>query len=152
MPLSPTMIDPLSGRPVVLSFAAFARFSPWSSALWCDSHGSSFFSPWSSLDLRALALIASTLSASSFGGWTSLPSLCPSYQLTFTGGMSPRAGNSYVTCAQPGYVSVFSSSDFAWMLEGWPSFSAMNGRLAVWQPMSPSAPVPKSHQPRQEKG
>ena len=31
-------------------------------------------------------------------------------------------------------------------------FSAMNAMLAVWQAMSPKAPVPKSHQPRQLKG
>ena len=30
--------------------------------------------------------------------------------------------------------------------------SAMNGMLHVWQAMSPSAPVPKSHQPRQANG
>jgi len=30
--------------------------------------------------------------------------------------------------------------------------SAMNGRLHVWQAMSPSAPVPKSHQPRHSNG
>ena len=30
--------------------------------------------------------------------------------------------------------------------------SAMFGKFMVWQAMSPRAPVPKSHQPRQEKG
>ena len=35
---------------------------------------------------------------------------------------------------------------------GRPSFRAMKGRLVVWQAMSPSEPVPKSHQPRQSWG
>ena len=37
-------------------------------------------------------------------------------------------------------------------LVGWPSLSAQNDGSRIWQPMSPSAPVPKSHQPRQQNG
>ena len=35
---------------------------------------------------------------------------------------------------------------------GLPSFSDQNAPSMMWHPMSPSAPVPKSHQPRHAKG
>src|SRR3954468_21422943 len=83
------------------------------------------------------------------GGRGRLPSFAPSYQVSFTGGRSPRAGNSYVIVAQAGQVSGLTSLLSAETRVGRPSFSAMNGRFAVWHPMSPSAPVPNAHQPRQ---
>ena len=51
--------------------------------------------------------------------------------------------------AHDGYVSELASPHLASMLVGCSSSSPMNGRLHVWHPMSPIAPVPKSMNPRQ---
>ena len=47
-------------------------------------------------------------------------------------------------CAQAGYVSGLISPASATTAVGASSFSARNAMLAVWQAMSPRAPVPKS--------
>ena len=57
-----------------------------------------------------------------------------------------------VTWAWLGQVSGFTSPASADTRVGCVSFRARNARLAVWQAMSPIAPVPKSHQPRQANG
>ena len=66
--------------------------------------------------------------------------------------MLPRAGNWYSILADDGQVSAFTSLASASMVVGWSSLQARNAMLAVWQAMSPRAPVPKSHQPRQLNG
>src|SRR5262249_5325211 len=86
---------------------------------------------------------------SASGGSTFLPSFFPSYQCRVTAGMSPRAGKVMVTWAELGQVCGFTSVASATTFEGLPSLSAMNAMLAVWQAMSPMAPVPKSQCPRQ---
>ena len=40
----------------------------------------------------------------------------------------------------------------AWTVSGYFKSSAQNGRSSMWQPMSPSRPLPKSHQLRQATG
>src|SRR5450755_1681120 len=101
---------------------------------------------------RSLVSTATALATRSAGGRSVLPSRFPSYQTYLTDPISPRAGNWYVTRADDGYVSRFTSVASATTLVGAPSFSARNATLAVWQAMSPIAPVPKSHQPRQADG
>ena len=66
--------------------------------------------------------------------------------------MVPRAGYSKRTCADAGQVWSLTPVAVALTWVGCSSFSAMNAMLAVWQAMSPIAPVPKSHQPRQLNG
>ena len=88
---------------------------------------------------------------SSAGGSTFALSFFPSYQWSVTAGIDPRAGNSIVTCAHAGHVSLFTPPASAEIRVGWPSRSAMNAMFAVWQAMSPMAPVPKSQNPRQLK-
>lgn len=79
--------------------------------------------------------------------------LPPSYQYSVTGPRPSRAANSTFSVDQAGKVSAFSSA--AWMTSaaaGAPSRSAANGMAALWMPMSPTAPVPKSFHPRQTNG
>ena len=76
----------------------------------------------------------------------------PSYQCNFTGSKPGRAGNSYVIRDATGYVWSFTRVQHASTDVGWPNFKARNTGSIRWQPMSPSAPVPKSHQPRHLKG
>ena len=55
-------------------------------------------------------------------------------------------------CAHAGYVSGLIVPASAVTLVGAPSLSARKAMLAVWQAMSPRAPVPKSQNPRQSCG
>src|SRR5262245_13529204 len=71
----------------------------------------------------------------------------PSYQVTVTGGILPRAGNSERTILHLGHVSEFTPEDSASIEMGASSFNAQYAASELWQPMSPGAPVPKSHQP-----
>ena len=48
-------------------------------------------------------------------------------------------------CAHAGYVSGLTPPASADTVVGASSFSARNAMFAVWQAMSPIAPVPKSH-------
>src|SRR5262245_42547951 len=81
-----------------------------------------------------------------------LGSLPPSYHVIVTGGIAPRAANSERTMLHFGQVSALTPDDSASTETGASSFSAQYAASALWQPMSPGAPVPKSHQPRQLKG
>ena len=76
----------------------------------------------------------------------------PSYQLSFTGGRLPRAGNWNVTTAASGCTSLVEPQQVASMLEGAVSFSAVTTESSVCTPRSPIMPQPKSHQHRQVEG
>ena len=77
----------------------------------------------------------------------------PSYQKIETGGWPLRAGKLNRMEVQSGNISDFmpevamTSAD-----DGAPSSSAMKMTFMLCGAMSPRAPLPKSHQPRQEKG
>src|SRR5690348_803167 len=86
-------------------------------------------------------------SNSSFGGM-----LPPSYQCIVNAARPPSSGNSNLIFDFAGYVSPSCSGHSASTEIGSRMLSAMNGMLHVWQAMSPSAPVPKSHQPRHANG
>src|SRR5687768_8543476 len=87
----------------------------------------------------------------------------PSYQVIVTGprsepsGIMP-AGKWKRVIDETGAVSwlILSSScqllDEASTTVGWPRLKAMNAVKSWWQPMSPSTPLPKSHQERQVNG
>src|SRR5258708_10436393 len=51
-----------------------------------------------------------------------------------------------------GAVSANSLVDSASIRDGYPRFSVQNDASIEWHAMSPSAPVPKSHQPRHLNG
>ena len=76
----------------------------------------------------------------------------PSYQVSFTGGMSPRAGKRKVTIADSGWTSAVLPQVVASMLVGGPSFKAETTGSSVCAPRSPIMPQPKSHQQRQVAG
>src|SRR5436190_11444911 len=92
--------------------------------------------------------IAASLSISAGRGGRSPPS----YHVSVTGGIFSRAANSYVTIDASGYVSSFTRDELTSTLSGGPSFSARKTASSEWHPMSPRAPVPKSHQPRHLNG
>ena len=54
--------------------------------------------------------------------------------------------------AHAGYVSGLIAPEMAETAIGASSFKARKAMFVVWQAMSPRAPVPKSHQPRQSCG
>ena len=82
----------------------------------------------------------------------------PSYHLMTISGRSAFAAKRNVTIDANGAVSfLISGGAFQWVeqastLSGQPSFKALNAADKLWHPMSPSTPVPKSHQPRQANG
>src|SRR5580704_13628653 len=78
--------------------------------------------------------------------------LPPSYQVTRTGGRSPRSGKSYLIMDQFGGLSAVAPSDSASTETGYESLSDQKMGSIRWHAISPSAPVPKSHQPRQTNG
>src|SRR6185437_10140853 len=79
--------------------------------------------------------------------------LCPSYQYTVTGGISPRAGNSKRVTVVFGNVNELRPSCFtSSTLVGLASFRAMLGAPRMWHAISPIDPHPKSRKPRQLKG
>src|SRR5581483_3514172 len=80
--------------------------------------------------------------------------LPPSYQVSVqAGNMSPRAGKLERIIDQEGAMSSFKGEEStSSTLLGAPSFSAQFAPSMTWQPMSPKAPQPKSHQPRQLNG
>jgi len=74
----------------------------------------------------------------------------PSYQVMVTAGMSPRGPKRYVWVAPAGEATSSSISlDVASTLKGCSSFKANTAGSMLWQAMSPMAPVPKAHHPRQ---
>jgi hypothetical protein len=68
--------------------------------------------------------------------------------------MPARAGTFQRIVDDVGYMSFVVSpvSATSSTAEACSIFSALNGPLSEWQPMSPRAPVPKSHHPRHTKG
>src|SRR3954469_22376255 len=84
---------------------------------------------------------------SSFGGM-----LPPSYQCMVNAARPLSSGNSNLIFEFDGYVSPSCSGHSASTAIGSRMLRAMNGMLQVWHAMSPNAPVPKSHQPRQANG
>src|SRR5580704_7990379 len=95
--------------------------------------------------------LSSNFSASISGGFGG--SLPPSCHVNVQGGNSPRFGNSYFNTDDIGAISevIFEDSTNS-TLVGAPSFSAQFAPSMMWHAMSPSAPQPKSHQPRQLNG
>src|SRR5437868_13965434 len=75
--------------------------------------------------------------------------LPPSYQYKVNAARPSSFGNSNLILLGRGYVSPLCSGHSASTAIGSRMLSAMNGMLQAWHAMSPSAPVPKSHQPRQ---
>src|SRR4051794_38217228 len=77
----------------------------------------------------------------------------PSYQYSVISPRPPLAGNSSLSREEAGKVSGLSPDVWRISAEaGGPSWSAANGMAALWMPISPTAPVPKSFHPRQVKG
>src|SRR5579871_399045 len=79
------------------------------------------------------------------------PSFGPSYHHMVSAGRVLVAANSKRILDHLGYESLLFSPDSASTEMGLRRSRAMKGRLTVWQAISPRAPVPKSHQPRQAK-
>jgi hypothetical protein len=82
----------------------------------------------------------------------------PSYQKMLNGPWVSLAANLYWVIEASGAVSLLISLGRCQLVEqastqtGSPIFIALKMPESSWQPMSPSTPVPKSHQPRQAKG
>src|SRR5262245_1097225 len=93
------------------------------------------------------------MSSAGRNGLTVVSSGFPSYQKNSVSGKPSRSGNTKRILDVLGYVSGLSSEwSKSSTVFGYPSFAARKGRFAVWHAISPSAPVPKSNQPRQLNG
>src|SRR5882672_12008046 len=80
-------------------------------------------------------------------------SLPPSYHVSVQAGISPRTGNWKRRMAHFGGVSEHGGAESTIStLLGAPSFNAQFAPSIMWQPMSPSAPQPKSHHARHATG
>src|SRR5512133_365126 len=78
--------------------------------------------------------------------------MLPSYQTHFSAGRLPRALKWYVTTEAVGALMAVGFAAVASTAFGAGRSKAQNPPSIMWQPMSPSAPVPKSQNPRQLKG
>src|SRR6218665_69803 len=81
----------------------------------------------------------------------------PSHQVIFTSGIFTflyfsRAGKVYCTTSETGAQSKLNLEELPCNLVGYFKRRALNGGSKMWQAISPSAPVPKSHHPRQFQG
>jgi hypothetical protein len=92
--------------------------------------------------MMSVAFSGSLRSTSKPGGKAGV--MPPSYHTHFTPGRLPRAGNWYVTTEAVGaLISVWLALTASTLLGACRS-SAQKPPSIMWQPMSPSAPVPKS--------
>src|SRR6266404_8428504 len=117
-----------------------------------SSRGRSVYSPDRIFPFSPMKIVplAPNSPSISFGRSGSLP---PSCQYNVHGTMSPRAGNSYLMTDHTGAISVCSSeTSTSSTLVGAPNFNAQFAPSITWHAMSPNAPHPKSHHPRQLNG
>src|SRR4051812_4385927 len=104
--------------------------------------------PFSPTKTTPLCLPGNSLSFISDGGG----SILPSYQNILTGGRPSSSGNSHLMICHLGGESTVLPSLKLVTTSGLRRLSAQNAVFIRWHAMSPSAPVPKSHQPRQLNG
>src|SRR5580693_4086921 len=121
-----------------------------------DSGSNRGFSPYTPAKIFPLSPIksvplesssAASISAGLGGFWPE------SYHISAQGGSFPRAGKEYRRTDISGGISGTSSDEETIStVSGAPRFNAHCGQSMMWHAMSPSAPQPKSHQPRQACG